>query len=436
MRLSTTALGRTLDPSWLIAAADGDMAHAQLALPPRPSPPAAPVQQLSPEEHQAITAAAAAVLPPHYNFEVAKTVLKVRAAGARRVGLQLPEGLLLFACALADLVAHFTGADCVVLGDVTYGACCIDDLGAAALGVELLVHYGHSCLVPIDLTNGGPFVGSGARAPPLRVLYVFVDVSFDTAHLVATVKANFPRSARLALLGTIQFAPALFELKTALEEESARSVDSDGGGGAVIVPQAKPLSPGEVLGCTSPRLGEELRLDAFVFVADGRFHLESVMIHNPTLPAFRYDPYAKVMTRERYDTSAMLAERKAAVARAAAATSFGLILGTLGRQGSTAVLERLEAKLEAAGRSHFTLLLSEISPAKLARFGLEVEAWVQVACPRLSIDWGGGFGGVPLLTPYECEVALGTTAWRETYPMDYYSRGSGSWTNYYKGSLS
>ena len=386
--------------------------------------PAAPAA-LSAAESAAIAGAVAAVLPPHYNFEVAKTVLKVRAAGARRVGLQLPEGLLLFACALADLVAHFTGADCVVLGDVTYGACCVDDLGAAALGVELLVHYGHSCLVPIDLTAGGPFArggggGSGAGAgaaprPPLRVLYVFVDVAFDTAHLVATVKANFPRSARLALLGTIQFAPALYELKLALDAAAAAEVAAGGAAGAVsdglvLVPQAKPLSPGEVLGCTSPRLGAELRLDGFVFVADGRFHLESVMIHNPGLPAFRYDPYAKAMTRERYDTPAMLAARRAAVARAARASSFGLILGTLGRQGSTALLERLEAKLEATGRSHFTLLLSEISPAKLARFSAaDVECWVQVACPRLSIDWGEGFGGVPLLTPYECEVALGTT---------------------------
>jgi 2-(3-amino-3-carboxypropyl)histidine synthase len=266
-------------------------------------------------------------------------------------------------------------------------------------------------------------------------------VAFDTAHLIATVRANFPRSARLALLGTIQFAPALYELKTALDAEaaagggeaaSATAAAAAAGGGAVLVPQARPLSPGEVLGCTSPRLGAELRLDAFVFVADGRFHLESVMIHNPDLPAFRYDPYARTMTRERYDTPAMLAARRAAVARAASATSFGLILGTLGRQGSTALLERLEAKLEAAGKRHFTLLLSEISPAKLERFGGAVEAWVQVACPRLSIDWGGGFGGVPLLTPYECEVALGTTAWREVYPMDYYARGSGSWTNYFK----
>jgi len=35
---------------------------------------------------------------------------------------------------------------CIVMGDVTYGACCVDDFTARALDVDLLVHYGHSCL--------------------------------------------------------------------------------------------------------------------------------------------------------------------------------------------------------------------------------------------------------------------------------------------------
>jgi 2-(3-amino-3-carboxypropyl)histidine synthase len=51
------------------------------------------------------------------------------------------------------------------------------------------------------------------------------------------------------------------------------------------------------------------------------------------------------------------------------------------------------------------VLLSEIFPQKLKQFGSAVGAWVQVACPRLSIDWGSAFSK-PLLTPYECTAAL------------------------------
>ena len=45
------------------------------------------------------------------------------------------------------------------------------------------------------------------------------------------------------------------------------------------------------------------------------------------------------------------------------------------------------------------VLLSEVMPWKLKMMG-GIDAWVQVACPRLSIDWGEGFEK-PTLTPYE-----------------------------------
>jgi diphthamide synthase subunit DPH2 len=50
------------------------------------------------------------------------------------------------------------------------------------------------------------------------------------------------------------------------------------------------------------------------------------------------------------------------------------------------------------------VLLSEVMPWKLEMMD-HVDAWVQVACPRLSIDWGEGFGK-PTLTPYEAMIAL------------------------------
>ena len=43
---------------------------------------------------------------------------------------------------------RFTEALTVIMGDVTYGACCVDDYTALALGCDMLVHYGHSCLGP------------------------------------------------------------------------------------------------------------------------------------------------------------------------------------------------------------------------------------------------------------------------------------------------
>jgi 2-(3-amino-3-carboxypropyl)histidine synthase len=54
---------------------------------------------------------------------------------------------------------------------------------------------------------------------------------------------------------------------------------------------------------------------------------------------------------------------------------FGIILGTLGRQGSTNILEELENLMIKNNREYFVLFLSEINPLKLLEFE-EVDAWI------------------------------------------------------------
>ncbi|XP_064619383.1 2-(3-amino-3-carboxypropyl)histidine synthase subunit 1-like [Lineus longissimus] len=341
------------------------------------------------------------VLPKNYNFEIPKTIWRIQSTGIKRVALQFPEGLLLYACAIADIIEQFTEADTVIMGDVTYGACCVDDFTAKALGADLMVHYGHSCLVPIDKTEG------------IQMLYVFVDIKMDTKHFIDTLKYNFKPGSTLAMVSTIQFVTTLQSVQQELIKEFK-----------VNIPQCKPLSPGEILGCTAPKLSEE---DALIYLGDGRFHLESIMIANPRHPAYKYDPYDKKFTREYYDTELMHKNRQGAIEQAKGARKFGLVLGTLGRQGSPKIFEHLKTKIIELKKEYVLVLLSELFPDKLGLFQ-DVDAWVQVACPRLSIDWGTAFPK-PLLTPYEASVVLDSIAWQKDYPMDFYSNSSlGAWT--------
>ncbi|GAA5898608.1 hypothetical protein JCM6882_000878 [Rhodosporidiobolus microsporus] len=474
-----------------------------------------------------LAAAIAALLPSNYNFEIPKSIAQIKKNEAKRVALQMPEGLAMYGCALVDVIERFSGAECVIMGDVTYGACCIDDYTARALGCDMMIHYGHSCLVPVDTTT-------------IKTLYVFVEISVDRPHLAATVRLNFPhcipprsssslsnaalakgkgpeleiaieppssssatksscpscasrsgccsppdpsaaansssiplppnsQTTKLAVVGTIQFVAAVQGLKEDLEAEEAAQAQllaieaakpEDGEAGEsdgkedvkeeeekkqrfeIVVPQVKPLSPGEILGCTAPRLAADI--DALLYVGDGRFHLESIMIANPTVPAFRYDPYTKKLTRELYDHAEMRQVRGEAVAKARASLEQGpkeedgrkdawaVVLGTLGRQGNLRVLKNVTKHLEAPPASSpssalvtpssalvtpssasspltstpfIPLLLSELSPSKLALMR-GVSTFVQTSCPRLSIDWGYAFPR-PLLSPYEASVALG-----------------------------
>jgi 2-(3-amino-3-carboxypropyl)histidine synthase len=135
---------------------------------------------------------------------------------------------------------------------------------------------------------------------------------------------------------------------------------------------------------------------------------------------------------------------------------WGVILGTLGRQGNVKQLQviflldslrqrnlletqAITHQLEASSISipYVQILLSELSPTKLALFNPHISTFVQTSCPRLSIDWGYAFDR-PLLSPYEMAVAVGkTVSWLNTpnsqgerqpeigiYPMDFYAAGS------------
>lgn len=412
----------------------------------------------------------------------------------------------MFACTISDILERFCGCETLVLADVTYGACCMDDYSASALDCDMIVHYGHSCLIPVDETT-------------IRTLYIFVDIKFDVDHIAMSVAHNlnpencdqFNRTLKMigdlnisqkpnsvhdhdvpdncnncnrqipsepsplplplqvpspgkgamtlsqvgqvhiVLGATIQFVASLPSLRDKLIQLGFR----------VTVLQSKPLSPGEVLGCTSPRISDP-SVTHILFIGDGRFHLESIMIANPEIPAIKYDPYSQVLSLEEFDHKQMHSLRAQAIRCARGARKWGLILGTLGRQGSLSVLKVLESKVRARKIELTTILLSEISPEKLKKFS-DIDAFVQVACPRLSIDWGYSFSK-PLLSPYEAVVALNDIAtpgwfideqtdkqdntqyanesgWQSdkiaAYPMDYYAYDSlGPWTpNHGKGRV-
>lgn len=101
------------------------------------------------------------------------------------------------------------------------------------------------------------------------------------------------------------------------------------------------------------------------------------MIANPKLRAFKYDPYAKKLTEEFYDHERMLKIRHEAIQCATGADKYGLILGTLGRQGSPAVLKTLQDRIEVLGKESVVILLSEIFPDKIKLFG-DIDAFIQV----------------------------------------------------------
>jgi len=173
---------------------------------------------------------------------------------------------------------------------------------------------------------------------------------------VETIVYNFEdlQNSTIYILGTIQFNNSLFLTKKMLTEKGFKDI---------IIPQEKPRSAGEVLGCTSPRF--EVKKDSrnvVVFLCDGRFHMEAAMIANPQFNFYQYNPYNRELTEEKYATETMIQRRTEELGRAVKAPTRKVcfIFGALGRQGNTGILDRLIKKIEGIFE-YMILIASEVN---------------------------------------------------------------------------
>lgn len=120
---------------------------------------------------------------------------------------------MIFASRLSDIFEKFTQSEVLIVADENYGACCIEDQAAYLYKIDFLIHYGHSCLVPISQTL-------------VKTIYVFVDILIDVDHLVQTILFNFPeKNTFFYLMGVVQFNKALFVLREMLNSQGYSNLE-------------------------------------------------------------------------------------------------------------------------------------------------------------------------------------------------------------------
>jgi len=80
----------------------------------------------------------------NYNLQTQKAIQEIQEENVERVYLQFPEGLKDKAIEVAEEIEDSTGAVVLIQVDPCYGACDIDEEGIESLGVDLVIHYGHT----------------------------------------------------------------------------------------------------------------------------------------------------------------------------------------------------------------------------------------------------------------------------------------------------
>ncbi|XP_019862745.1 PREDICTED: diphthamide biosynthesis protein 2-like, partial [Amphimedon queenslandica] len=64
----------------------------------------------------------------------------------KTVTLQFPDDMLHESVQVSSILQRESKKDLFVLGDTSYGSCCVDEVGAEHVGSDGIIHFGTSCL--------------------------------------------------------------------------------------------------------------------------------------------------------------------------------------------------------------------------------------------------------------------------------------------------
>jgi 2-(3-amino-3-carboxypropyl)histidine synthase len=314
---------------------------------------------------------------------VKQAILKL---GAKRVLIQVPEGLKPEAPHISKAIEKL-GVQAIISADPCYGACDLAISEAESLGADLIIHYGHTKLVKYE------------RVP---TLYVEARATLKVDSTVEKALPLLEKWRKIGLATTVQHVQALDEVREML----IRS------GKTVVVGDTRRLSyPGQIVGCDySNVISIAKDVEAFLFLGGGQFHALGVAISTskPTVVADPFDDRAFSVDAE---AEKIFKQRWASIEEAKKAKNFGVLIGIKPMQRRLEEALAVKEKLEEDGKTVHLLAAKEITPEVLMEFPT-IEAFVNTACPRISLDDASKFRK-PVLTANEALVVVGRLSWEE-----------------------
>ena len=304
----------------------------------------------------------------------------VRAAGPKRVVLQVPAGLVRNAAELVDRLREATGVPVVLATRPCFGACDFPSRDEAP-GAELAIVLGHAPIPNVRLPRATYFVEMREPGGDPRAL----------AETVAS--GGVPH--RLGLAVSIQHLDLVDPLSAELR---TRGFDV-----RIGVGDRRLAYPAQALGCnyTSAEAvaGD---VEAFLFVGTGRFHPLG-LAYAVDRPVWALDPLQGRLEPP-LDRGALVRRRLLAVASVRDARRWGILVSTFAGQNRMPSALALQERARAHGREAEILFFDRLDPRDLE--GRAIDAYVNTACPRIALDDGPNYPK-PVLTPPEFLMALG-----------------------------
>lgn len=343
-------------------------------------------------------------------YEVDRCAAWITEHGYTRVGLQFPDELMPDAIGVITKLQQLvpTTVTLFILGDTSYGSCCVDEVAAQHNNADSLIHFGRSCL---------------SQPSTMPVLFVFGRLPLDIQHCVEQFHQLFPdpdshvivlydtaytyscdsvSSALAETYPNVVMSRLASQTNTVTEEESsAINTTHTLCGRCIVVPSDKTLTDYAVF-----------------YIGEEGLTLTNLVYNFRSKTFCTYNPISRIGCQESFNVNRMLMKRFYLIEKAKDANIVGILIGTLGVSKYRHILERLKQLIKKAGKKTYVFIVGKINVAKLANF-MEIDLFVLIACSENTLLDSSEFYK-PVVTPYEMEVACNTDReWTGDYPTDF-----------------
>jgi len=285
----------------------------------------------------------------------------IRERSPKVVAFNGPEGIMKKIQEVADKVGNEFNITAYVIGDTCYGSCDVNLHAAEMIGADLLFHIGHS----ISMNDLGSKV---------VLVDALDDITFDSVAEKCAIELKDYRT--LSIVTDSQHLHQIERVKEILEKDGFKVVIGKGKG---------QLNDGQVFGCEFyPATEVKDIVDAYVFLGQSSFHAAGVALSSGK-PTYILDPYFDEIRDVTKFALDLQKKSILAIYKALDANTIGLVVGLKEGQFMLNRVLELKKELEKHNKKVQLIALTEVTNDRLMVFS-NIDAFIQVACPRISID--------------------------------------------------
>ncbi|MBI2105413.1 diphthamide biosynthesis enzyme Dph2, partial [Candidatus Woesearchaeota archaeon] len=310
---------------------------------------------------------------------------EIKKRNARRVLLQLPEGLKKEAFKILEDVKGKTKAELIFSGRGCWGGCDLAVEEAKKIKADLLIHFGHA-----------PFVKSD-----FPIIYIEL---YSKLNIVDMLEKEIKKLdiKKIGLIGSVQFIRQFDRIKIFLE-----SCDKE-----IIIPKKKGFSAydGHVVGCEYNLLkGIESEVDGFLVVGN-KFHSLGAALMCTNKKVYLLDEQTGKIELMNNERDKVIRKRAIAIDKVKQAEKIGIVVDKKIGQYNMRIAENLRNDFEKLGKKIIIIIVDEFNPSIMNFY--DVNAFIDTACPRIAFEDFEKYDK-PMITSREAKVAIGKLSWDE-----------------------